>query len=97
MDFHAVSGNFYFWLYFLSTSFPESLDSETDQTLAEFLAAHYDCEAAQEWADDFVQSEADNVNDDGYVENPSTLEVLLKDIKLTIAFHPGDTIFYLDG
>lgn len=97
MDLNAVIENFHFWLYFLSTSFPESLDSETDETLAEFLAAHYDCEAAQEWADDFVQCAAGTVNDDGYAENPTMIEVPLQGVTLAIAFHPGDTIFYLDG
>lgn len=43
---NTIMETFHFWLYFLSISFPESLDSETDQTLAEYLAAHYDCEAA---------------------------------------------------
>lgn len=83
---NTIMETFHFWLYFLSISFPESLDSETDQTLAEYLAAHYDCEAAQEWADDFVQYADGTVNDDGYAENPTTIEVPLQGAHLPSHF-----------
>ncbi|MDE5792773.1 MAG: immunity protein 19 [Oscillospiraceae bacterium] len=95
---NSVSDNKFFWLYFLSSSFPNALSESDESTLSEFMFAHYDYDKIKKWVDDFVQYTENIIDDcDGYVDEPTTLCIVLNENNYQIAFHPGDTIYYLNG
>lgn len=88
--------NCLFWSYFLSTSYPCAYLDEQDCQLYELVAEVLPVDP--DWSDDFTQY-YDGVMEemDGYVENPTTVAVPISDTEiLTIAFHPGDTIYYIN-
>lgn len=95
---NSVSDNKFFWLYFVSSSFPNALSENDELTLSEFMFERYDYDAVKKWVNDFVQYKEDIIDDcDGYVDEPTTLCVVLNGNNYQIAFHPGDTIYYLNG
>ncbi len=84
-----------FWLYFLSTAFPNAIDDSGEQNLGEFIAESFDCSEAVQWSDRFTgyDSACDN---DGYSDNPAALYIALSGANLKIEFHPADTVYFLD-
>ncbi|MDE5738039.1 MAG: hypothetical protein K2H93_06730 [Oscillospiraceae bacterium] len=95
---NSVMNNKFFWLYFISSSFPNALSENDEITLCEFMFEHYDYDAVKKWVNDFVQYTENIIDDcDGYVDEPTTLCIVLNENNYQIAFHPGDTIYYLNG
>ncbi len=93
----AIFDNTLFWIYFISISFPNALSENGELTLSDFMFERYDHEIAKKWANDFVQYTEDIMDDcDGYVEEPTTLCIILNGNDYRIEFHPGDTIYYLN-
>lgn len=97
VDIEAIIGNEFFWLYFISTSFPNALDEEEDISLVDFMYENYDRlsdEECGEWIDDFVQFSEDVMDEnDGYIDDPTAVELLLNNNNFIIEFHPGATIY----
>lgn len=101
MDFVLLSDltfdNTRFWAYFLSTNYPCALLERTDETMYDLVQQVLPVDT--QWSDAFTRS-YDGVFEanDGYLDNPTTLRVSLDGgDTLEIAFHPGDTIFYING
>lgn len=96
IEYKDIKDNNNFWLLFLINNFPESLNNETDKTISEMVSSNYDID--KEWVDNFVgyYEEVFDEND-GYIENPTTLKVQLSTHDyLFIEFHPGDTIYFVN-
>ncbi len=96
VNYEIIKKNNNFWIWFIMNNFPESLDELSDKTVMEIINENYFID--KEWIDEFTgyYKEVFNEND-GYIENPNTLEIILStnDI-LYIEFHPGDTIYYIN-
>ncbi len=98
IEFDFISGNKSFWLYFISTSFPNAMDEESDIALSDFIYDEYGHIIDQDWINKFVQFSEEIMNkNDGYINEPNTLHFNLNAHHFQIAFHPGDTIYFLDG
>lgn len=95
-SFEEIINNNSFWLYFVSTQFPNAFDDEADMGIDEFISENY--EPDDEWIDGFVQY-YDGVMDesDGYVDNPNFISLNLNNHDFKIEFHAGDTLYFLDG
>ena len=90
-------GNTRFWAYFLSTSYPCGLLERTDETMYDLVQQVLPVDT--QWSDTFTKSYDGVFEDsDGYLNDPTTLVASLEgDDVLEIEFHPGDTIFYING
>ncbi|MCM1326854.1 MAG: Imm19 family immunity protein [Bacteroidales bacterium] len=85
-----------FWTSFFATSFPTSLDEETDMSLSEMIDEN--CSTDIEWWKNFTKY-YDGVLDetDGYIDNPEIVVCNLTATQtLKIEFHPGDTVYYVN-
>lgn len=85
-----------FWIYFLCTNFPNAFDDDSDTGLNDFIYDEY------EYDDDFINeftqySEDIFYTNDGYVDNPNTIEIPLENHIFKIEFHAGDTVYFLDN
>jgi len=95
IDHMPLLSNTNFTNWFLMTSFPEGIDTDEDVSLFEIISSsHID----KDWIDDLTQY-YDGVFDeyDGYVECPNAVRLELKGNEYIIEFHPGDTVYYLNG
>jgi len=91
-----ITENKFFWIYFLGTNFPSAFDEDSDTDLSDFIADEYEYNEA--WINEFTQYSEEIFNEnDGYVDNPNTVEIQLKNHSFKIEFHPGDTVYFLDG
>ncbi|MDE5557004.1 MAG: immunity protein 19 [Ruminococcus sp.] len=90
-----IINNNSFWIYFLSVNFPNAYDEITDTDISELLDEYnYD----NKWIDEFIQySEEIFGENDGYVDNPNTIDLNLNGHDFRIEFHPGDTVYFFDG
>jgi len=85
-----------FWTGFFATSFPTALDEETDRSLSEMIEGSVETDIA--WWRKFTKY-YDGVLDetDGYIDDPQTVLCDLTATQtLKIAFHPGDTVYYVN-
>lgn len=85
-----------FWIGFMATSFPTSLEEETDMSLTELMIV--DGMDDVSWWRHFTRY-YDGVMDesDGYLDEPETLICKLTPTQtLKIEFHPGDTVYYIN-
>ncbi|MBQ6554145.1 MAG: immunity protein 19 [Firmicutes bacterium] len=86
-----------FWYYFLIGNFINSYDEETDMDVNDLVIENFTLD--KNWIDRFTNYNVEifDIND-GYTEDPNTIELKLspKDT-VYIEFHPGDTVFYLNG
>lgn len=96
VDYEEIKNNSSFWVMFLASNFPESLDDKTDKTLSEIMSDNYSVN--REWVDNFTgYYEEVFTENDGYIEDPNTLIIKLSTSNsLFIEFHPGDTIYFID-
>ena len=85
-----------FWIYFFSINFPNALDCNSDVTLVEMIEEKYS--VSKDWVNTFTQyNESMHEINDGYLENPNTFMIqLLNENVLTIEFHSGDTIYFMN-
>ncbi len=97
-SFDEVADNNSFWLYFISTQFSHAFDEESDTCLCEFMDEEYNLDECDEWINEFTQY-YDGVIDenDGYVDNPNSVNLVLNNHRFRIEFHPGDTLYFLNG
>ncbi|TGK07899.1 hypothetical protein EHO59_07340 [Leptospira semungkisensis] len=89
------------WCYYLSISFPNAYNKSLNLTIGEMVEGIYkiDLDSNLEWINDFTGSYEGVMDEsDGYLDNPNFLEIeIKKSIKLKIEFHPGDTLYFIDG
>lgn len=92
---NEIMNNNSFWIYFLSVNFPNAYDEITDTDISELLD-EYDYD--NKWIDEFTQySEEIFDENDGYIDNPNTIDLNLNGHDFSIEFHSGDTVYFLDG
>lgn len=85
-----------FVAWFIMNCFPEGLDEENDMSIYDVMEENYSFDT--EWFNKFT-CYYDGVfeENDGYVENPNAISVHLNNHnELTIEFHPGDIIFFMN-
>lgn len=84
-----------FAAWFIMNNFPEGLDVSSDCSLAEIMAEG--CVIDKSWVDELTgYYEGVFDENDGYIENPKTVELgLSAGTFLYIEFHPGDTLYFL--
>lgn len=101
IDIDSIIGNEFFWLYYISTAFTNALDEESDTALSDYMYENYEqlSDAKyEEWIDDFVQFSEDAMDEnDGYIDEPNTVELLLNDNSFKIEFHPGATVYIFNN
>ncbi len=87
-----------FWSGFIVSSFPTSLDGETDMGLSELMEENELVDMDIDWWNDFTKY-YDGVFEetDGYIDDPEILICKLTDKQtLKIEFHPGDIVYYVN-
>lgn len=86
-----------FWTGFVTTSFPTALDEETDLSLSELIEENKAADI--NWWRNFTKYYDGVLEErDGYIDEPETLLCNLTSTQtLTIEFHPGDTVYYING
>lgn len=87
----------YFWPFFFCSCFPNGYSEEDDVEITDYLQKNYNIDMV--WVHSFTKYCSKVYEDcDGYVTSPRTLLIELNlDTKLGIEFHPGDTLFHLNG
>ncbi len=85
-----------FWRYFFCVNFPCAEDEDSNMSLLEIIEEKY--VISREWQESFTGFYEGVFDEyDGYVDDPTTLEIeLQEDRKLFIEFHPGDTLYFLN-
>ena len=95
IDHKPLLSNTSFINWYLMTSFPKGIDRDEDVSLFEIISSSPIDKA---YIDELTQY-YDGVFDDydGYVECPNAVRFELKENEYIIEFHPGDTVYYLNG
>ena len=95
VDHKSLLSNPSFINWFLMSNFPEGIDVDEDVSLSEILSSG---PIDKQFIDDLTQY-YDGVFDeyDGYVECPNAIRLDLNGNAYEIEFHPGDTVYYLNG
>lgn len=85
-----------FWQYYFCVNYPNGYDEELDLAVSDILSQEKP--ANIDWINEFTQyDEARFLANDGYEEEPTTLETKLRDGEcIKIEFHPGDTLFFIN-
>lgn len=89
--------NLSFWTNYFGCSYPNSYDEEEDASVSELMDELYTEEIGRWW--EKFTGYYDGVLDesDGYLDDPTTLEVTLTQDKiLKIEFHPGDILYFVN-
>lgn len=89
--------NLHFWVNYFGCSYPNAYDEEEDVSVSELMQENC-TEESRKWWDAFT-GYYDGILDesDGYLDEPSTLEMSLSQERtLKIQFHPGDTLYYIN-
>ena len=97
IDYLELLHNKYFGAWFLMNNFPEGINIFNDCSIAEMVEEN--CNIEKAWVDDLTgYYHGVFEENDGYVENPKTIMLRLSSETLFfVEFHPGDTIYYIDG
>lgn len=95
VDHIRLLSNTSFINWFVMSNFPEGIDEEEDISLSEILSSS---PIDKEYIDQLTQF-YDGVFDeyDGYVECPNAIRLDLNGNVYEVEFHPGDTVYYLNG
>lgn len=95
IDHKPLLANTSFIIWFLMCGFPEGIDVDEDVSLLELLSSS---PIDKEWIHQLTQY-YDGVFDeyDGYVECPNAVRLDLNGNVYEVEFHPGDTVYYLNG
>lgn len=97
IEFSEVQNKKDFWIYFLMSNFPESLDIESDETICDIISEKYNI--SSKWIDSFTgYYEGVFEEKDGYIDNPNTIKIQLDELNYWyIEMHPSDTIYFLNN
>lgn len=92
--------NLYFWQSFFRVEWQNAYNEQEDISVSEIMDEYcLELDECLAWWHEFTQY-YDGVieQSDGYLDEPTTLEAALGDGQtLAIEFHPGDTIYFIDG
>lgn len=85
-----------FWPFFFCSCFPNGYLESEDIDITDYIQENYILD--MDWVHSFTKYYPEVFDDyDGYVKSPRTLMVEFNlNSNLSIEFHPGDTIFYLN-
>lgn len=97
IEFSEIQNKKDFWIYFLMSNFPESLDIESDETICDIISEKYNI--SSKWIDSFTgYYEGVFEEKDGYIDNPNTIKIQLDELNYWyIEMHPSDTIYFLNN
>lgn len=90
--------NLNFWINYFGCSYPNSYDEEKDVSVSDLMLELFTQEIGN-WWNEFTGYYPGVLDEsDGYIVNPTTLEIpFAKNKMLKIEFHPGDTIYFING
>ena len=90
--------NLNFWIKYFGCSYPNGYDEERDTSVTDIMLA-WCTQETEDWWKKFTGCCPGVFDDrDGYADDPATLEAPVGNGKmLKIEFHPGDTLYYING
>ncbi len=97
IEYIELLSNSSFIPWFLMNNFPEGIDNSNECSLMELIQET--CVLDKEWIDKLT-GYYDGVFDenDGYIDTPKVVVLSLsRGDELCVEFHPGDTIYYING
>lgn len=97
VDIKVIENSKDIFSWFLMNGFPEGLDEENDMALVEIIEEEFiiDTKTVDEFTGYYDGIFDDN---DGYVESPKAVEIVLNDSRrLYIDFHPGVIEYYIES
>ncbi len=97
IEYIELLSNSSFIPWFLMNNFPEGIDDSNECSLMELIQET--CILDKEWIDKLT-GYYDGVFDenDGYIDTPKAVVISLSNgDELCVEFHPGDTIYYING
>lgn len=89
--------NLNFWICYTGGSYPNSYEDEEEVSISELMQEYY-TEEVEIWWNRFTGYYEGVLDEsDGYLEEPTTLEMpLAQDKILKIEFHPGDILYFIN-
>lgn len=96
VDYSDLINNDSFLLWYLMVSFPIGLNEEEDD-ISEIMSEKYYDKIDQNFINELT-GYYDGIFDktDGYVDNPKAVKIDFNNNELTVEFHAGDTIYFLN-
>ena len=85
-----------FWIYYFGCCYPNGYDEEQDISVSELMEELYTEKIGNWWEKFTGYYEGVLDENDGYVDNPTTLEEALSGKILKIEFHPGDILYFIN-
>ena len=90
--------NLYFWVNYFGCSYPNAYDEEEEVSASDIMQEMLTEEGGRWWAQFPGFYDGILEQNDGYLDEPATLEVMMAQDKYAkIEFHPGDTLYYING
>lgn len=90
--------NPHFWVNYFGCSYPNAYDEEEEVSASELMQEILTEESGRWWEQFTGYYDGILEENDGYLDEPTTLEVMLaQDKRMKIEFHPGDTLYYING
>ncbi len=87
-----------FWINYFGCSYPNAYDEKTDVSVTDLLLERCTLEIERWWAAFTGYRPGVLDETDGYIDDPTTLEARLPTGNiLRIEFHPGDTLYFING
>lgn len=88
----------YFWVNYFGCSYPNAYDEEEDVSVSDLMQEILTEESGRWWEQFTGYYDGSLEENDGYLDEPASLEVMLtRDKCMKIEFHPGDTLYYING
>ena len=89
--------NLNFWINYFGCCYPNGYDEEEDVSASELMQELYTEEIGSWWENFTGYYEGVLDENDGYLDDPTTLEeTLAQDKSLKIEFHPGDILYFIN-
>ena len=90
--------NPYFWVNYFGCSYPNAYDEEEDVSVSDLMQEILTEESGRWWEQLTGYYDGILEENDGYLDEPASLEVMLtRDKCMKIEFHPGDILYYING
>ena len=86
-----------FWINYFGCSYPNGYDEENDISVSELMEELYTEEVGNWWEKFTGYYEGVLEENDGYLDDPTTLEEQLSGKILNIQFHPGDILYFINN
>lgn len=85
-----------FWINYFGCCYPNGYDESNGSSVSNLMEELYTKEVGNWWDQFTGYYEGVLDENDGYLDNPTTLEALLSNKILKIEFHPGDILYFID-